>query len=140
MAVVFDPPLRPYSSEFLANGYERPFIQTNAWAAALEDAAPAVTCRWDTVQTIRRIIISFDSDYDHPMESVQMGHPESVVPFCVKHFRVLDTQQNVIFAEDDFHQSRIDIQLDEPVDTDSLKVEILETRGTPAALFNIRCF
>jgi len=33
---------------------------------------------------INRIILNFDTDFDHPMESVQMGHPENRVPFCVK--------------------------------------------------------
>jgi hypothetical protein len=99
-----------------------------------------VTCRWDAPQSIRRIVLSFDSDFDHPMESVQMGHPENVVPFCIKHVRVSDENGTVLFEDKNNARSRADIQLDTPVETSALKVNVLETRGTPAALFKIRCY
>ncbi len=140
MAVAFDPPLHPFSAERLKNSYERPFIESNAWVADANDPVPSITCRWETPRKIQRIVLSFDSDYDHPMETVQMGHPESIVPFCIKKFRVLDDQQNVLFEADNHHQSRADIRLAEPVKTASLKMEILETHGTPAALFKIRAY
>ncbi len=140
LAVAFDPPLRPYAAEALKSGYERPFIQANAWVADVDDPAPSVTCRWDAPQTISRIILSFDSDFDHPMESVQMGHPESVVPFCIKHVRVSDETGTVLFEDRNNARSRADIYLDAPVETSALKVEVLETRGTPAALFKITCY
>ena len=140
MAATFDPPLCPYAADALQNGYERPFIQTNAWVAAVDDGAPVVTFRWDTPQTISRIMLSFDSDFDHPMESVQMGHPESVVPFCIKHVRVSDETGTVLFEDKNNARSRADIPLGGAVTTRTLKVEILETRGTPAALFKIRCY
>lgn len=40
----------------------------------------------------------FDPDYDHPMESVLMGHPERQMPFCVERYRVLDEAGTVLAA------------------------------------------
>ena len=31
---------------------------------------------------------TFDTDFDHPMESVLMGHPERDMPFCIKRYRI----------------------------------------------------
>jgi len=140
LAVAFEPPLRPYTPESLLSGYERPFLKTNAWVADAQDTAPSVTCRWGEPQSLSRIILSFDSDYDHPMESAQWGHPESVVPFCIKHFQVRDESGTILFEECNNSQSRVDIQLEAPVCTAALTIEVIETRGTLAALFRIRCF
>jgi hypothetical protein len=38
------------------------------------------------------------------------------------------------------HQSRNTILLADPVETAELVVEILETHGAPAALFELRCY
>jgi hypothetical protein len=122
----------------LKNSCERPLIKTNAWVADPEDKAPAVTLRWDAPKTISKVVLCFDADYDHPMETVQMGHPERVVPFCVKHYRIRDDKGAVLFEECDNHLSRTEISFPSPVSTSTLTVEIAETRGTPAALFKIR--
>jgi hypothetical protein len=140
LAVCFDQSLCSYSPDFLKNCYERPFIQTNAWVADADDPAPMVTCRWESPQSIRRISLSFDSDFDHPMESTQMGHPESVVPFCIKHFRVVDERGTILFEDSDNSRSRVEIVLPEPVNTKVLRVEVVEKRSTPAALFRMQAF
>ena len=49
-----------------------------------------MTVRWPHEQVIARIELVFDTDLDHPMESVLLGQPERVVPFCVRAFRVRD--------------------------------------------------
>ncbi len=83
----------------------------------------------------------FDTDFDHPMESVLMGHPERVVPFCVKHYRVRDETGKVIAEDGDNHSTQIDITPPEPVLTNALEVELLATQGSaPAALFALRCY
>ena len=58
--------------------------------AALEDEQPCLRLTWSRPQTISRVELTFDTDYDHPMESVLMGHPERVMPFCVPNLVVLN--------------------------------------------------
>ena len=73
----------------IANGYTRPGVLPNAWVASLEDDAPALELSWDSPQTVHGVTVFFDNDYDHAMESVQYGHPEDVIPFCVRDMEIL---------------------------------------------------
>ncbi|HWH70328.1 MAG TPA: FAD-dependent oxidoreductase, partial [Candidatus Sulfotelmatobacter sp.] len=82
-ALRVEPPLAVFGPANLINGVGRPTRQPNAWVAAFEDANPTVTVSWTEPQTLSRVELVFDTDYDHPMESVLMGHPERAMPFCV---------------------------------------------------------
>jgi hypothetical protein len=140
LALRIDPPLDLFGAENVRNGIARPTVQPNAWVAALDDPAPRLTACWPTPQTIGRIELSFDTDFDHPMESVLMGHPEREIPFCVKKYRILDDQENVRFECLDNHQTRNSIRLEPQLLTRALHVEVLETHGAPAAIFEARFY
>ena len=48
------------------------------------------SCPGPNLRQLTRIELVFDTDYDHPMESVLLGHPERVMPFCVARVVVRD--------------------------------------------------
>ncbi len=75
LAVTIDPPLEMFAAANVVNGVSRPWRGVNAWVPAHEDKRPTLRLQWDAPQTIREIEISFDTDFDHPMESVQWGIP-----------------------------------------------------------------
>jgi hypothetical protein len=134
-------PLDVFDASALVNGFARPTSQPNAWVAAFEDETPEVTIKWDAPQTVKRIELMFDTDYDHPMETVLMTHPETAMPFCVKRYQLLDDQGQVIASSEDNHQTRNVIMLPEAISTQSLRLQLLETHGgTPASLFDFRCY
>jgi hypothetical protein len=139
-AVAINPPLKSFNAEQLKTTYTRPFNRANAWVAAEEDSLPTITLSWEQRQPIRRINLFFDVDYDHAMESVQFGHHDNAMPYCAKAFRILDDKGKVIFSAPDNHQAMCGICFDEPVSTASIRIEILETRDAPAALFGVRCY
>ena len=122
----------------LVNGQARPTVRPNAWVAAAEDPSPCVTFCWVEARPIRSVEITFDTDYDHPLESVLRGHPEREIPFCVKRYRV-STDSKVLF-EGENHSTRASLMLDHPVTANTLQIEVLETRGIPAAIFEVRCY
>ena len=138
LAMRVTPPLPVFSARNVTNGLTRPTTEPNAWVADPADAMPTLTLRWDCPRTIGEIDLFFDADADHPMESVLMGHPESEMPFCVRRFRLLDGDGNVLAERTDNHQSRNRIVLKTPIRTDRI---VLETEhpgpGVPAALFSI---
>ena len=140
LAAEFNPSINAFGVDQLGTGYNRPFIQSNAWVADATDHCPSVTLTWHTQQTIRTIILHFDVDYDHAMESVQYGHYDNAMPFCVKAFQIKDDQGKVLCTVQDNHQAMCRICFDEPAATTSLRIEILETRDAPAALFGVRCY
>jgi hypothetical protein len=74
------------------------------------------------------------------MESVLMGHPEREIPFCVKRFRVLDGRGTMVFTSGENHQTRKSVRFAPPLLTESLHIEIQETHGAPAAVFEVRCY
>jgi hypothetical protein len=139
LAIRVDPPLRAFSGGEVTNGFSRPWLQPNAWVAAIDDREPWLRLQWSEPQRIAEVHLDFDSDFDHPMESVLMGHPERVMPFCVKSYRLL-AGGAVIHDERDNHQTRNVIRLADPVVTGALTLEIRETHGAPAAVFAVRCY
>lgn len=140
LAASFQPSIKSFGVEQIKTSYTRPFIQSNAWVAGNEDANPCITLSWKQPQSIRTITLLFDVDYDHAMESVQYGHYDSAMPFCVKAFQIKDDQGKVLCTVQDNHQAMCRICFDEPAATTSLRIEILETREAPAALFAVRCY
>lgn len=162
LAITLDPPIQAFGAANLTNGTSRPTRATNAWVAGFDQEQPAVRLTWDTPRKISRIEIDFDTDFDHPMESVLMGHPERDMPFCVQALRITTavasdhgrstdrssaitvshtTATQVIAEIVDNHQTRRVITLDQPVTTDCLEFHaLIPSITSPAALFAIRCF
>ncbi len=159
-ALRIQPPLEVFGAVNLKNGFARPTNQPNAWVADFSHEQPVLRLAWDWPQKIARIEISFDTDFDHPMESVLMGHPERVMPFCVRDVVVAQSAkvavtaggrgaavtkgsdtERLVFQISENHQSRQVIRLSQPVTTDSLELRLLAPAGNvPAALFEVRCY
>lgn len=138
LAIRVEPALDVFGPEHLANGVARPTVRCNAWIADSNDLCPAVTFRWPEPHRIRRIEMTWDADYDHPLESVLMGHPEREIPFCVRRYRI--SAEHRILFECENHLTRTSLHLHEPVTTNFLMIEVLETRGLPAAIFEMRIY
>jgi hypothetical protein len=140
VAVKVEPGIDLFRPSNIVSGVDRPTSGPNAWLAGMDDPSPRLELRWDQPQSIQRMVLSFDSDFDHPMESAYWGHPETVVPFCVKRFRI-GANGRVIAECENNHQTIRRIELAAPVETDRLEVELLETWGpVPTGLFAVRCY
>lgn len=133
--------IHPFSVENLRNGIFRPTTQPNAWVAAVEDSNPTLTLEWKQVQEISSIQLYFDTDFDHPMESTLMGHPESEIPFCVSSFEIKNDQGETVHHEDENHQTIQKIQLHKPVNTRKLTfVFAKKLESVPVSLFGVCCY
>lgn len=166
LALRINPPLLAFGPENLVNGYSRPAVWPNAWVADFAHEQPVVRMQWDEPQEIARIELDMDTDFDHPMESVLMGHPERVMPYCVSHIRIAavvederagdsdylsgsgsrtmtrDATELAVLAEiNENHQSRVVIGLGEPVVTRRLDIHVVAPSvNVPASLFAVRCY
>ena len=159
-ALTIEPPLAVFGPSNLTNGFTRPTCQPNAWVADFAHEQPTLRLAWDKPQSIVRIELSFDTDFDHPMESVLLGHPERVMPFCVRELVVADGVRVTVTAGGHAangergsdterllgeiaqnHHSRQVIRLSQPVRTDSLEIRLVApSANVPAALFAVRCY
>jgi hypothetical protein len=130
-----------FSVDNLANGIDRPTTAPNAWVADWVDQHPEVALTWERQVSINTIEICFDTDFDHPMESVLMGHPERIMPFCVREFRIYDGQNNLIWEELANHESIRTIRLSEVLHTRKITFQFEHPAADiPAAVFAIRCY
>lgn len=141
LAVRIHPPLKVFGAEQVRSGVTRPTSSVHAWVADPDDATPRLTLSWSEPITIGRVVLGFDVDWDHPLESALIDHGEFAMPMCVRHFRLLDADGQVLHEVTDNHHAQCDIRLPEPAQTDRLIVECVASHGPcPAALFDVRCY
>jgi len=140
LAARFSPPLEPYSPDNVVNGFARPWRGANAWVPEPSDPNPTLRLSWDTPQILRSIEIVFDTDTDHPMESVLLTHPERVMPGCITSYRIVADDGNVLAEVLENHQTRRTLTLTDPVTTSNISIQILSHGEAPPAIFEVRCY
>ncbi|WP_152285447.1 FAD-dependent oxidoreductase [Flavicella marina] len=140
IAMEISPAIEAFEKENIANGYVRPWKTVNAWSADLNDTAPELKISWVETQEISEIKLFLDTDYDHALESTLMGHPEDVIPFCLRNYTIKDEQGMMIAKKEGNFQTINVWKFDPPIQTKKL---ILETehplKNIPASIFEIIC-
>jgi hypothetical protein len=140
LALTVAPPLDGFAPANVQRGPSRPTTAPNAWVADPQDSDPTLVLEWTQPVEVRRILIEFDPDWDHPMESVLMTHPEETVPFLVRDFDLCDDKGNLLAAVRDNHSARCDLVLESARSVAQIRLRVLATHGTPAAVFRVRVF
>src|SRR5690606_9044760 len=141
LAIKLEPSINKFGVENIKSGVYRPTTKPNAWVASYEDKKPTITINWEEVQEISKIDLFFDTDYDHPMESVLMGHPEDVMPFCVRNYKIKDDKGNVIFEKVGNYQTLNQIHLEHALKTKQLVISMVHPSDKiPVSLFSVRCY
>lgn len=109
------------------NGFIRSTNKSNTWIADFEDLQPELKFSWNEPQQLSNVTLYSDTDYDHPMESLQREHPENRIPFCIRSFRLL-TEKNELIAEvTDNYQMVHRIDFAEPVKISRLVLQMHKT-------------
>jgi FAD dependent oxidoreductase len=140
LACTVTPALDLFAPTNITDGIDRPTNAPHAWVADPDDAQPHLILTWEKPQTISRIELAFDADFDHPVESVLMGHPERTMPFTVRNWRLRDDQGNLLATVEDQHLTLATVRLTTPISTTRLILECLATNGAPAAVFAVRAY
>jgi len=140
LAMTISPPLACFAADNVTTGPSRPVDAVNAWVADPTDPQPELTLSWGEPVAIGRVIIDFDPDWDHAMESVLMTHPEETVPFLVRDFDLLDGEGRVLLEVCDHHSGRFEHYFTEILKTSKFSLRINATHGAPAAVFRMRVF
>ena len=105
LALRFSPAIDAFGAEHLRNNYFRPYLAPNGWIAECEDPNPELRIDWSSPVTISRMRLFFDTDADHAMENVQMGHYDSVMPGCIRDYRLSDDRGNELAFVTENHQT-----------------------------------
>ncbi|MCB0689884.1 MAG: hypothetical protein KDC53_25265, partial [Saprospiraceae bacterium] len=134
------PGLRAFSVQNLRNGINRPYISTNAWVAALEDDQPTLKISWNNKQVIKKLIFSFDTDWDQAMESSLLGHAESVMAFVVRSYLIY-AGDTLVFEKVDNYQTRNICRFKEPIETNEIKNNYKKSLpNVPVGLFGLSIY
>jgi hypothetical protein len=141
LAIRIEPPVDLFGVEQMRSGVNRPTSQPNLWVADPADPRPTLTCSWSKPCVVERVEIVFDTDYDHPMESVLMGHPERIGPFCVRDAVLRDETGREMARLHCNHQTRRTVRLDPPATLSRLVLEVSHPgAGAPAAIVDLRTY
>lgn len=141
VAMKINPGLDCFKAENVRNGVDRPTTQSNAWVADLGDVNPSLEFSWRDKKKIKEVILKFDADFDHPMESVLLGHPENVMPFCIREYKIYDDRGLVVFEKTNNYQTINRIKFDTPVTTQKLVLEVKHpAEDVPASVFEVQCY
>ncbi len=140
IAMKIYPPIQSFESSNIGNGYVRPWGRTNAWVADLKDEKPTLKIEWNEAKSISEIKLFLDPDYDHPMESTLMGHPEEVVPFCIRNYEIKDLDGNTLHKVEGNYQTINSFKPMEPLNLKGFTVEVEHpSKDVPASIFEILC-
>jgi len=130
--------IAPYAAQQVCNGVYRPTSTVNAWVADPVDLNPALSLEWQAPQKISRLVIDFDPDWDHPMESVIRWHADRAMPFTVRDFQLETEEGRVLSKTTENYLARCEVKLKEPTSVRRLTLRILGMNGPcPAAVFGI---
>lgn len=141
IAMQIEPPIQCFGVENLQSEIVRPEIRPNAFVAPLEATESKVDIYWKERKKVHEVILFLDTDYDHPMESTLLGHPEDTMPFCIQQYEVKNSGTTVLFTVQDNHQTINRLVLEEPIETDHLQIILQQAHAdVPIALFEVMCF
>lgn len=135
-AFTLETPLKLWHRDYLLNGKLRPEQHTNCWVPARDDAQPTVIWRWEQQQHAHQITLLFDNDFDHAMETVQMGHAQAVTPHCTTHYRLWLDEELLIEVEDN-HYSLCHHAVPQGVSFRQIRLELLASAGALPALYGL---
>lgn len=125
----FSPAIDAFGKDNILTGYYRPYIRTNAWVPSVVDAAPELRLKWKGSRRISSVRLYLDTDADHAMESVQMGHYESIMPCSYRDFRITDASGHEIARVEGNHQTVCTVLFGQPVCTDMIAIIFTRTPG-----------
>lgn len=141
LALEIRPALPAFHPEFLRNGIQRPTAATNAWVADYNEEVSKITIQWNETVTIQTIELFFDTDLDHPLETVLMHNPETTMVFCASNIKVYNCNDEEVAAITGNYLTHRTIQLKEPISVQELKITVENPNtAAPNSLFEIRCY
>ena len=134
------PAIEAFQSSNIGNGYVRPWKSVNGWSASLEDENPSLKIEWNSEIEVSEIKLFLDPDYDHPLESTLMGHPEDVAPFCVRNYTIKDLEGKLLAKKEGNYQTINTWKFNSKIKLNGILIEVEHpSENVPASIFEIIC-
>lgn len=136
-----------YAPDRVIGGYARPYGGPQMWVSdsMTADREPWLELTWPTSQQISEIAVIFDDDVNEDL--INLHHhrtPFDILPTLVRDYRVearLDGDWTTVASVTGNRRRRRTHQLADTIHTDSLRVVVEATNGTPAArVISVRAY
>ncbi len=142
LSIRVSPEQSAYGPEQVLTGVTRPHQQTNLWRSDPKQPLPQwIELAWDKAQAIREVRLTFPG---HLLREYHAYSPFYLDPQCPADYTVeamVDGNWQVITQIQDNYQRHRIHTLDQPVDTDRLRVVVTRTNGDPSAeVYEVRCY
>ena len=138
LAMKIHPSITCFGASNMVTGFVRPGLRPNAWVADVQESNPEIYIEWDEPMVLNEIKLFVDTDYDHPLESVLMGHPEEVIPFCLQNITVFNENEEILFHIKNNHQTIISLKNEKDVVCRMLKIRTKrEYENIPVSIFQV---
>ncbi len=123
---------------------------TNRWAAEVDKDGPWIELTWDQPQTIRRVLITFDSGFQRELtltkqDAINKGiirapQPETVRDYTLTSRASTEAEPTELARVVGNHQ-RLNHLTFKPVTAQSIRLQVQATNGDPLArVYEIRCY
>jgi hypothetical protein len=133
------PEQHPYTAQNVVHGASRPDKWTNIFLSDPSQGLPAwIELRFRTAVRMNQIEITFDTDTNRRVTLPLFRYPE-----CVKRYEIAIPQAAgwKTIAQEDDNYFRHRIHRIDPVTTSRLRINILETNGSPQArIYQVRVY
>ncbi|OBQ52828.1 FAD-dependent oxidoreductase [Tamlana sp. s12] len=140
IAMEISPAIDAYGVQNISNGFVRPWGTANSWTAALDDKNPSLKIEWQEVEELSEISLFLDTDYDHAMETVQFGHYDDVIPFCLRNYKITSVEGEVLVEVKDNYQGLNVHKLKNKIKTKGVLIEVEHpSNNVPATIFEVVC-
>jgi hypothetical protein len=138
IAMTINPSITEFALDNLHKIHYRPINRPNAWVADLTDNNAHIKLEWKQKEHISTIVLFTDTDFDHPMETVQWGHSDSKMPFCVDNIEIYDENNNLIANTKNNYKTIVKFKLNKSVETKNILIKLgNSTPKAPVSLFYI---
>lgn len=143
------PPQPVYQAGNVTNGFARPYVMPNLWMSdervgGRSGGKPWVELRWPQPQRVRQVRLYLSHDVDMQIPTMLMTFPFRAVPTVLKDFSVsaaIGGRLKSVARVRENHLRMVVIDLEEPIETDRLRVTAEATWGAPRAeLFEVRVY
>lgn len=136
---------RAFYPNNILNGYVRPYFGPNIWASRFKGKSEWIQLDFNKNQKIGQIRITFDDDVNEDLINLHHHYTESpVMPELVKDFKILILSDGIwkeATAIFDNRKRHIIINFDKPIQTEAIKLELLNTNGSSyISVYEIRAY
>ncbi len=137
-----------YSAANINNGFSRPYRLPNIWVSDTLIDSEHIIIKFDEPETIREIILYFDSDLNFRIDNVlpydyNQPYESNVIPEIIKEYTIYykkDGRYQKLLDVTDNHQRVNDLTFD-PINTDALKVVFTKTNASSyVGLYEVRVY